>query len=168
MKYFSETSFYTFEREQVNPSTGKSIMVFKTSGGNEVGIGKDYVEKYLDNSVDYTSTKKVSRREMIEIVVSNPKTAMTISFNKKLKNTDVAAEAMAYLDSTTRPSKTGMAKALSLKGEDRVMVGHHYTSFTEEGRLNFIDAEAEGMPVKQVDTRTIYEVIVGNVKYVLK
>ena len=163
MKYYSETSFYTYNRTQSDGS-----FIFDVPGGGQVALGKDYVEKYLASSDGYTSTKKVSRRDMIDEVLNNPKTAMTISFNKKLKPTDVAEEVLAYYASTSRPSKTGLAKVLTLLGANRVMVGHHLRTFTEEGRLNFIDAEATGMPVKQVDTRTIYEVIVNGVRYQLK
>jgi len=164
-QYYSETSFYT--RLGEDGVGANKIVIFETPGGGKVGLTPGYVEKYLENSHEFNSTKKVSRRDMIEAVLTNPKVAMAISFNKKLKALDVAKEALAYFSSTSRPSKTGLSKALSLKGVDRVMVGHHNHTFTEEGRLNFIDIEADGSPVKQVDTRTIYSVIVNKVKYIL-
>jgi len=63
----------------------------------------------------------------------------------------------------------------ALEGEERTMVGRHYGSQDEFGRIKFIDMDAKLDPAKDYDTRqrlvdprTLNWLILKGVKYIVK
>lgn len=112
----------------------------------------------------HDGVEEVSRTRAIEIVTENPRTAMTINFNKKADPKVVAKELAAGQGALS--SKEWNAKVSKLMdGDERTMVGWHYGSFDEHRRLSFIEEEKGP---RLVDPRTINWVVVNRVRYNVK
>jgi hypothetical protein len=108
----------------------------------------------------------------------NSRIAMTVCFYKQVKEVDVVAEIItsisgAKIAEIEKAVKTGVKKAIV--GEQRIMIGRHYGSSDEFGRIHFVDMEIQrdlsknyDNRMRLVDPRTIQWLIVGNVKYFTK
>lgn len=162
----SETSYYTIE--EVIP--GKGIKVKMTDGSIQP-IGEDYAKQYFKSADNFLTEKKLNMTELADLFIKSSNIAVTVNFNKKVDENNVAKE-MIDLCANTAPSKiqSVMKKAVkqALKGNERVMKGYHKGVINELGRIQFIDMEADGYNIRQVDPRTINYLIVDNIKYILK
>lgn len=168
----SETQFYIVEK-----IAGDQIQL-KPDAGESIVVDKSYAESFLTSASQFTETKPVTRTELTEIIRSNPARAITINFNKQVKAPDVTKEIIeAHENSTPKAFAAVVAKAVkkALDGEERTIVGRHYNSYDEFGRLHFTDMEiaqdaSKNYDVRQrlVDPRTANWVIAENVKYIKK
>ena len=168
----SEQSFYTVEKIQGNK------VQLKTDSGEMIVVDEGYVDSFLSSADQFTNTEKISKTELADLVVSNPRTAITVNFNKQVKETDVTKEiAEAYENSTPKEFATKMKAAVKkgLSGEERTMVGRHYGTKDEFGRLHFTDMGIEKDETKTYDTRarlvdprTLNWAIINDVKYIVK
>jgi len=169
----SEVQFYIVKEIKTNGN-----VLVKDDFDNEIELSKEYAEKLLQSAHSSTDTKKVTKTELAEIFISNSRIAMSVSYNKQVKEADVVTEIMdAYDNSTPKTMETAIKKAVKkgLEGEERLMIGRHYGTTDEFGRINFVDMEIEKDPAKSYDTRlrlvdprTINWLIVNNVKYIKK
>ena len=109
----------------------------------------------------------------------NPRTVMTINYNKQVKAVDVIAEIEEmYQNSTPKEISTKLKKSVNkaLAGEERLIVGRHYGTKDSGGRLQFIDMGIEKDFTKTdydtrqrlVDMRTLNWAIISDIKYVTK
>lgn len=174
----SFTQYFTLESTDVK---GDTIKVTDDAGLSMTIQGTELINK-LNSSSLVTSTEKISRTEIVEKFKAHPKTAMTVNFNLKVKAEDVVKELTAlYPNKGKIVSKTDYDAQIkasvkdALEGKERTMVGRHYGSFDEFGRVSFIDMEikkedgkAYDTRTRQVDPRTINWLIVDGVKYVAK
>lgn len=168
----SETQYYKVEK-----IVGNNVQL-GTDDSESIVLDKGYVEKFLTSAHDVEKTEKVSRTEMAEILLSHPRIAITVCYNKQVKEADVVKEIMeAYANTAPKEADKAMKKAVkkALEGEERVMVGRHYGSKDDFGRLHFVDMEQERgtNPTfdgrsRLVDPRTLNWIIANNVKYVIK
>jgi len=168
----SETQYYSVEKIQ-----GDRVQLRNDLGENIV-VDKTYVNKCLTSAEQFTSEKVVSKTEAANLFLSNPGIAMTVNYNKQVKVEDVTKEIMnAYNNSTVKTMETAVKKAVNkgLQGEERTMIGRHYGSQDEYGRVHFIDMEigkdaskAYDNRQRLVDTRTINWLIIKGVKYTVK
>ena len=175
----SETQYYKVEK-----MSGDKVQLVNDNG-ERIVVNAEYVDGQLSSANQFSKEQKVTRTEMADIMLNNARTAITVNYNKQVKESDVAAElekevANAY--NTSTPSEVGakIKKAVkasikkSMQGVERTMIGIHYGSVNEFGRLQFIDMEEEVKPggydnrLKQVDPRTLNWLIVNDIKYVIK
>lgn len=160
-EFLSETTYSVIKKVEKD-----SIVV--TSNGKDFTISKEYAETMLNSSTTFSKTEKRTKTELADIVLNNPKTAMTILYNTKLDINEVAKE-LAYKSLSESEIKS------KLEGKERLIEGYHNGNTNDDGRLNFIDVKIEkdstksyDNRIRQVDLRSIKYVIVNHVKFELK
>ena len=170
----SELQFYTVSRVE-----GGNV-ILNSDNGQEVVVSKKYAEKMLNSASNYTTTEKVTRTELVGLFLSSPRLAMTVNFNKKVKETEIQKAIVDLYPNKGKlvseaEFKKKVKSALNLKGEERTMVGRHYGSQDENGRVHFIDMEQKYDASKDYDTRsrlvdprTLNWIVVDGVKYEVK
>lgn len=178
----SESSFFTVKKVNPNDVTVVDDL------GNELNISNSYVEAVLSSAELFESEEKKTMTELADILVNNPRVAMTVAFFKK----DVAKTQKAYKAEVAAVIKTVQEATVSkvealltnlienpiskvIPGELRIMKGRHYGNVDDLGRVHFVDMEqAKGdkpdsdARMRQIDPRTIQYIIVGGIKYSLK
>lgn len=177
----SESSFFKVQEVQSDK------IIVKDDSGNELSIGKGYVESILNSADLYESEEKKTMTELAELFINSPRIAMTVAFYKKddVKSKKVFnAEKQAMVDKFQNAKVSEIEKLVNefiqnpitdtIKGELRVMKGRHYGHINDLGRISFVDMELEkgnkenDARLRLVDPRTLVYVIVNNVKYSLK
>lgn len=169
----SETAFYKVEKV-----VGNKVQL-QMDNGESVVLDKGYVDSFLTSAEQFSKEEKVSKTELTEIFLSYPRTAITVNFNKQVKEADVAKEIQeAYENSNPKEFSAKMKQAVKkgLAGEARTMVGRHFGTQDEFGRVQFIDMSLDrdfSKPTydsrqRQVDTRTLNWAIINDVKYIVK
>ena len=168
----SETQFYSIVK-----IVGDKVQLIN-DGGENIVVDKNYIDKCLNSSDNFTEEVKLNKTEMAEMFISNSRVLMTVCFFKQFKEGDVSNEILeaikdAKISEIEKAVKKGVKKAIV--GEERVMIGRHYGSVDEFGRIHFVDMEIERDATKSydnrmrlVDPRTIKSLIVNNVKFILK
>lgn len=143
--------------------------------GDEWTIDPSLIEKEFYTPDQFDEVKEVNRTEMVQAIVSNPRIVMTVTFKKQADPKALKTLVDSLLDDVaagrTKPGPRKLSTLLkeATEGETRVMIGRHNGNQDDFGRLQFTDMEVtSGMPLRQVDPRTVEEAIVANVKYVLK
>lgn len=161
--------------EIVNVGHFGGQLTVRNEQGTEWSITPTLVEAEFFTPDQFTKVEEVNRTEMVQAIVGNPRIVMTVTFKKQAKPADLKAAVIQLLDDEkagrTRPGtrKLGTLLSAATEGETRTMIGRHQGNQDEFGRLQFTDMEVtSGMPLRQVDPRTVEEAIIANVKYVLK
>ena len=106
---------------------------------------------------------------MIEILLDAKNTVFTCTFKKQVKDTDVA-ELLKNIKKKTDLVSTSLAKQI-LNGDKTTLTCFLTKSEPQLGRslvidLNFATGDRKGF--RQIDHRTLEELIIKNVKYQLK
>lgn len=172
----SETQYYSVVKVK-----GDKVQL-QNDFGESIVVDKPYVEKCLVASDEVTETKKMSRTDITNLFLNASNVACTVNYNTKVKEDEVKAALHALY-----PNKGGIISEADFKkkvnevlksalvGEERTMVGRHYGSQDEFGRIKFIDMEEKKDPAKEYDTRqrlvdprTINWLILRGVKYEVK
>lgn len=174
----SETTYYS-----VVKISGDRVQL-KTDNGTNVVLDRPYIESLIVSASQYVTEASISRTEMASLFIRSQGTAMTVNFNTQVKEKDALDQIKAIY-----PNKGGkmMSEADYAKrakeiisqvivGKERTMVGRHYGSVNDFGRVSFIDMEVDedlskvdyDSRVRQVDPRTINWMIVRGVKYTVK
>jgi hypothetical protein len=178
----SETQFYTVgDKFTQKDERGKTINLVSliNDTGEAINVDEAYIESCVNSASQFLETRKLSRTEVIQIFLTHPYTAMTVNFNKQVKQADVLKE---ILDAHTNTAPKDVEKAFkatikkALEGEERTMVGRHSASTDEFGRIHFTDMLADTTKSsatydarhRLVDPRTINWLIVKGVKYEVK
>jgi hypothetical protein len=173
--FYSETQFYKEVKR-----AGNKVQLQNQKGENIV-VDKEYLEAI--NSHDRVkSEEKVSQTDLINLILSNPKTVMTVYFQKQ----DTPKTKKTIKEETTKWVEEAKSAFLSrgivgleefatkpvkdyVEGEMRLMKGYHFGGVDERGRIQFKDMEEVNLDIfKAVDPRTTVYVIVNNVKYIKK
>jgi len=180
----SETQFYTISdiRPSVIPGEQGEVDVVNDYG-EEITLYESYIEKLLVSADQFSETKEMSRTDLTNLFLSATNVACTVNYNKKVDEKDVlkAFEALYPNKGGKILSEADFKKAVkanlknALTGEERTMVGRHYGSQDEFGRIRFIDMNETKDASKDYDTRqrlvdprTINWVILRGVKYTVK
>lgn len=143
---------------------GMNRIELRNSEGLQWTVDGTILEQEFSFAEQHEGVEDVSRTDAIKAVLENPRTAMTINFNKKADPKVVAKELAAGQGSLS--AKDWNAKVSSLMdGEERTMIGWHFGGVDPHGRLNFIE-EANGP--RLIDPRTINYVVVGRKRYNVK
>lgn len=168
----SEKQFYKVER--VEPSK----VILKNDDGQEITVGAAYVEKCLNSAAQHNTEKFINKTEAAAKFLACSGTAITVNFNKQVKESDVIKEIMdTYGSSSPKEFESALKKSVkgALQGVERTMVGRHTGELNDLGRVQFIDMEEEKTPgkdydsrLRQVDPRGINWFITGGVKYTVK
>jgi hypothetical protein len=151
-------------------------LTLRNNEGIEFIAEKKYVDTTMSNSDTFTETKKVTATEMQNIILGTAFTACSITFQKK--NVDKTAKALREENTKLEVHLRGLTKDNIIKyvlfntilpyipGEIRTIKGYHKAVQDSTGRLEFYDMEDKEIK-KTVDLRTVTQVIVKNVKYIL-
>lgn len=168
----SETQYY-----RVVKVSGDKVQL-KNELNQDIVVDKKYVEDCLISADQFNSEKKITKTEAAELFLNNPNVALTVSFNKKVKEADVVKEITeAYESSTPKEFQTKLKKAVKngLGGEERVLVGYHTGKQDDFGRVSAIDMDIVkdstkeyNTAVRLVDPREINYLILKNTKYIVK
>jgi len=150
---------------------GDPVYLVENSDGVTWGISPNIVEKEFRFADQFDEEEKVNRTSIIETLVANPRTAMTVNFHKKPDHKDAAKaleEGKGKL--STRAWNKKVQEAYT--GKESTLVGYHTGSFDGHSRLQFIKLDGKnatkGGDFRLVDTRTVNWVIVNRTKYVVK
>lgn len=129
----------TYYMTVTGKDAGKQEIYVKDNHGNNFTMrGKSLIESSLNSASQFDTEKKVSRTEMIEVLESAGDSVFTVKFVKQ-------------------------------DGKDRTMIARLVGGEPKMGRTNVMDLEiATGHPLRQVDNRTTYELILKGTKYSLK
>lgn len=125
------------------------------------------------NSASYvSSTKTISRTELIEVFNKNSGVVMTVNFNKKVDVEKAKKDLITAINgSKLSEIKDAVSKTINsvAEGEERTMVGYHNGEYNDFGRMEFHDMHVtQGYNGRQVDPRTLNWMIVKGVKYIAK
>lgn len=154
---------------QVVRANRQSVVV-KNDNGLEWTIDDNLFEKEFNVADQFQTVEKVSRSEMVEKIVGAARLIMTVHFRKKPEHKTLVEAVTRLLDGDLdRPKPRALSKLLkdTTAGEERTMVGRHYGTSDDFGRLQFTAMEAGG-GLRLIDPRTVEWAIIDNVKYELK
>lgn len=120
-------------------STTKDGITVKDSNGREFEIrGQKLIEDTMSSASQFSKTEKVSRTEIIEKLLNAGDTVFTVTFTKA-------------------------------DGNKRVLTGVLLETENHLGRSNVVDLQVQDVNNRrQVDHRTIEELILKGVKYIVK
>ncbi len=173
----SETQYYVVEQVKNND------VLLRTDLGELINVNPTYVEKCLVSADQYNDEKTMSKTDITNLFLSSTNVALTVNYNKQVKEDEVKKQLYALYPNkggkilSEAEFKKRIATAVSdaLVGEERTMVGRHYGSQDEFGRVRFIDMEetrdlSKDYDTRQrlVDPRTINWLILKGVKYNVK
>ncbi len=111
----------------------------RDSSGREYEIrGQKLIEDSMNSASQFSNTEKVSKTEMVQTLLTAGDSAFTVKFTKA-------------------------------DGKERTLVGYLLSTENLLGRSNVIDLQVKsGSNLRQVDHRTIEELILKGTKYILK
>ncbi|MCA8938755.1 MAG: hypothetical protein KDB07_03020 [Planctomycetes bacterium] len=152
------------------------MLVVRNKDGFEWSISEGIVEAefYSADQFDHEHVQKMTKTELVELLLSARDAAFTVAYHKQLKMED-AIESMANavaeaggLGSGKRQAKAFLKKTLpdNTQGELRVLQGHMLKPEPLLGRSHVWDFESKG--IRLVDHRTVQWLILRGVKYELK
>ena len=166
-------------------SINKDNVTVIDTNGIKSNISNDYVEQILDSADYFTKEEKKTKTELADILLNNPRVAMTVTFYKQdkpktKKAYDAEKSAKAQEIASAQFGRIqGLIENLIdnpiltyVPGELRVIKGYHQGKLDDLGRVHFLDMELPGTNtasnMRQIDPRTIQTLIVNEVKYSLK
>jgi len=174
--FLSETSYYLVKEVKYNGD----IVVNILGTTQEATLSKNYVDALVKSARDYSTETIVNQTELIQIVLNNPRTAMSIYFKKADKDKIKKAyesEKSTKIQQISNAKVTDIPKLLEdlienpitkiIPGELRLIVGYHENNQDERGYLQFFDAEKDNV-FKAINTRTFIYAIINNTKYIIK
>lgn len=160
----------------VGVDTINQAVMIRNEAGDEWSIDAALVQAEFYTADQFEKVEELTRTQMVELILGNPRIVMTINFNKKADPKDLKDYVATLLEEVKKGGKVPGPRKLSgeLKkataGAERTMVGRHSGTTDDFGRLNFTDVEnlASNGGLRQVDPRTVNWCIIAGVKYILK
>ena len=153
-----------YKVEWVSPSH----VSFVDNFGQTLRVSSPVVAREMHSAAQIKETKKVTRTEMAKLLMDAKTTVFTVTFEKKLTAQKVMDSLSGYkADEPARKRRKVVTDAM--KGEVRVLTGYLKDCEPFMGRSTVYDLNIPmGKNERQVDHRTLQELIIRNVKYVLK
>jgi len=143
------------------------------STGNALLISHDIVKNECVPATTAKGTEKVTRTRMAELIQGSQRRAFRVRFHTKPKDADVEGilnEQWAAADNQRKRRKLIREKVLA--GEEKTMTCHLYKDEHLMGRAQVIDLDEKMKgtpnPFRQIDYRSIEELWIDNMHYVLK
>jgi len=174
----SETQYYSVVK------VSGDMVQLKPDSGDDIVVNKGYVESFLTSSVQYDSEEVKTRTEMAALFLASPGVVMTVNFNTQVKEKEAIEKLVEIYPNkggkmtseAEYKKKVGSIISEVVVGKERTMIGRHYGSQNEFGRVSFIDMEVTkdtskadyDSRTRQVDPRTINWMIIRGVKYKTK
>lgn len=158
--------------------------VLVTDSGEEVEVDEKYIQDNLISSAQFEKQVEINRTDAAVLFIASPGVVMTVNYNTQVKKEEAlsAMEAIypnkggKMLSESDYKKKAKEILASVIIGKERTMIGRHYGSLNEFGRMSFIDMEINkdsskpdyDSRTRQVDPRTINWMIIKGVKYTVK
>ena len=168
----SETQFYVVKEVQ------EKGVVLLTDDNDEIYVSNGYAEAHLDSADEFTGEEFVTRTELADIFIKSLDVALTINFNKQVKEADVIKDIQnVYQNSVPSQVDKKLKKVvkIALEGEERTMKGRHHGALDNFGRIYFTDMEIvhdvndkHDPRIRLVDPRGMNWLIVRGIKYSVK
>jgi len=164
-----EVSHYIFKKMD-----GDNAVVTDASGG-EVIISRSLLEKSIYSTHQYDKEERMTRTELAQKIETLGHAAFQVKFRKQVSSNDVA-DGIADQAIGNQAKRRKLLKQL-MEGELRTMNARLYRTADfdasiELGRYRVVDLDElekhrdnEARCLRMVDTRTIAELIVENVRY---
>ena len=151
-------------------------IIVQNDKGDKWAIDSPLFESEFSTADQFTDTVKVTRTEMVQKIIGSARVVMTIFFRKQAQPAILKAAVMQLLVDVSRGAPILKDRALgkllkdATAGGERTMVGRHYGTTDEFGRIQFLDVEGSvsGTGLKVVDPRTVEWCIIENVRYEVK
>lgn len=148
-------------------------VVVENEQGTRWALDSALFEAEFTAADQYATVEKVSRTEMVQKIIGSARVAMTIFFRKKPEHKDLVDTVESLLSSNAKaPTRRKLSSLLkdATAGAERTMVGRHYGTTDEFGRIQFLDVigASSGPGMKTVDPRTVEWAVIENVRYELK
>lgn len=161
----SETQYYTVM--EVLPTKVK----VKSDDGTIIELGAGYVDQCVTSANQFEKTEKITRTALADKFLTSTRVALTVNFNQKVDEKSVEEKLRTALSKPKTVDVKSLVKEVTT-GEERTLVGVHYGSVNEFGRVQIVDMQLEKDATKaydtrlrQVDPRSINWLIVDGVKY---
>lgn len=149
----------------------------KTPHGVKISITDTLVEETIYTTSQFAKEVKVTRTQLAQKIEGLGHAAFRVTFQKQVTGNDIA-DGLADRDLGSQAKRRKVIKNL-MDGETRVMHCKLYRTSDfdaamELGRYKVIDLEHfaktqnESGSIRMVDTRTVSELIVDNVKYYIQ
>lgn len=165
----SEIQFY-----KVDEIKGDKVRLIADSG-EAVVVDKNYVEQFLASGEQFESTIDVNKTQLQDIIINNPRTAMTVCYNKQTDVKELKKDLTKSLSKKLPLDDVYKVVMSHIEGEERIIKGRHDGHLDAGGRIKFIDMDIEKDLSKDYDTRfrlvdprKLNYAIVNNVKYIVK
>ena len=147
-------------------------VIVENDQGTRWAIDPDLFEAEFTTANQFDETKKITRTEMVTKITSSARVAMTIFFRKKPEHKALVDAVVNIMVADPLIKRRALSAKLkeATAGEARTMVGRHFGTTDEFGRIQFLDVEgsSSGTGLKTVDPRTVDWCIIENVRYELK
>jgi hypothetical protein len=141
------------------------------SFGRKLSVGNTILHNEMISASQFDTEVKVTRTEMVEILLHAGEAVFTIKFRKQLTGKDVNGilDDEKY-DTQPAAKRIKLCNQAIKAGEPRYLTGYIRNTEHAMGRTNVIDLALENSPhnTRQVDHRTLEELILKRVKYTLK
>jgi len=135
---------------------------------------KMHVDTRLKNKAyaasQYSSTLTVSRIELVEALENAGDSVFTVTFCKRVNQKDIVANFQALDKIPSSKTELNKIAKVLLAGTERTMVGYLDSTEPNMGRSKVVDLEVSAgkHQLRLVDHRTVKELILQDVRYVLK
>jgi hypothetical protein len=163
-EWLSGTIYYRVERKDGNNHNVTDSL------GRMLTVGDKVLEDEMISAEQFDTEIKVTRTEMVERLIDAGDCVFTIRFRKQLTGKEVSDKLTEEKYETQPVAKKARICQQALKlGEVRVLTGYLRNVEHVMGRSNVIDLNVQGShKERQVDHRTLEELILKRVKYTLK
>jgi hypothetical protein len=107
---------------------------------------------------------------MVEALKSAGDSIFTVTFDKKVNRKTIATALMNLKELPAKKTHANKVAESMMMGEERTLVGHLTSSEPTMGRSTVVDLEIDSSKynLRLVDHRTVKQLILQNVRYVLK
>lgn len=149
--------------------TGSSVRV-KNTTGLTWGIENNILQNECKSANWFNKEEYISRTRICEILESTNGAVFSVTFNKQITRDDTTNYIKQYDKKELNIDQ--FTDAVS-SGEERTLIGHLIDTKQEFGRYKVIDLEIQfndckAHALRQVDSKTISELIFNGVKYKVK
>lgn len=167
--YLSKCAYYKVKKIKTDCST----VVIENEDGFLLECTAAIPEQEMFSASQVVETKKVTRTELVDILMSAGNMIFTVEFHCQLDPADVAAclsENLSDVGEMPLPQRKKFCKEQLLQGRHRTLVGYLLSTEPTLGRSKVRDmAIPKGQfGERLVDHRTLKSIIIQGVKYELK
>jgi len=162
-QFLSQTAYLT-----VRNISGNTITVSNQFGA-EMDVSKDILCK-MDSATHFEKQKPMNMTELAELIETAGDTVFSVKFNRQASEDSVLEKLKSVAHASLKDDKfaSQLAKDV-IEGSECTMICHLVKSEGCLGRSTVIDLLTESASkFRQVDHRSIMEIILRNVKYSLK